>query len=64
MKKASVNNDSEIEGSVEELYFAPEKKPYNIILKNFADYVEGRAEPVAYGTEGINSLKICKIAYK
>lgn len=64
MKKASVNNDSEIKGSVEELYFAPEKKPYNIMLKNFADYVEGRAEPIAKGEEGINPLKICRLAYK
>ncbi len=64
MKRANVNNDSEIKGSVEELYFAPEKKPYNIMLKNFADYVEGRAEPVAYGAEGINPLKICKLAYR
>lgn len=64
MKKANVNNDSEINGTVEKLYFAPEKKPYNIMLKNFADYVEGRAEPVAKGVEGINALKICKLVYK
>lgn len=64
MKNAKVNNDSEITGSVEELYFAPEKNPYNVMLKNFADYVEGKAEPVAKGTDGINALKICKLVYK
>lgn len=64
MKSAKVNNDSEIKGSVEKLNFPPEKKPYNIMLKNFADYVEGRELPVAGGTEGINPLKICKLVYK
>lgn len=64
MKNAVVNNDSEIKGRVEDLYFAPEKNPYNVMLKNFADYVEGKAEPVAKGTDGINALKICKLVYK
>ena len=64
IKSAHVNNGDNIRGSVEELYFAPEKKPYHIMLKNFADYVEGRAEPVAKGIEGIYPLKICKLAYR
>ena len=64
MKKAQVNNDDNIKGSIEEFYFAPEKKPYNIMLKNFADYAEGRADPIAKGTDGIYALKMCKLAYK
>lgn len=64
IKKAEVNNDAEIKGNIEELYFTPEKKSYNIMLKNFADYVEGKAMPIAGGTEGIKPLKICKLAYK
>lgn len=64
MANAKVNDASEMQGSVENLYFAPEKKPYHIMLKNFADYVEGRAEPVAKGTDGIYALKMCKLAYR
>lgn len=64
IKNACVNNGDALKGNAEEMYFAPEKKPYNIMLKNFADYVEGRAEPVAKGIEGIYPLKICKAVYK
>lgn len=64
MKKAVVNNGDDLKGSVEELYFTKEKDVYSKMLENFADYVEGKCEPVAKGCEGIYPLKICKLAYK
>lgn len=64
IKNADINNGDNIKWSAEELYFAPEKKPYHIMLENFAEYVMGKAEPVAKGTEGIYPLKICKKAYR
>lgn len=63
MKKADVSNDKNIKYSIEDKCFAYEQKPYHIMLKNFADYVEGSAEPVARGEEGIYPLKIASLAY-
>ncbi len=64
IRKAEINNGDGIEGSCRELYFAPDKDVYVKMLKNFADYAEGRCEPVAKGVDGIYPLKICKKAYR
>lgn len=61
---AKVNNDSELVVSKQKIDFPREKKPYHIMLENFADYVEGRAEAIAPAKTGLAPLKICKLAYK
>lgn len=64
IKNSDANNGVNLKGDFVELDFENNDRAYHIMLENFGDVVEKRAEPIAKGEEGLYPLEICKEVYK